>query len=238
MLVDTNIGGGKTDGSIVVDVSHRAEVQPDGQVVVTAHVTRSHRGTPGDVFTGVTNVDYMRMYVPEGAELLSATGFDSGVEQKLHEPLPGSLRDIDVAAVEDKALRDEVSGTRITREFGKTVFANWVVLPVGESRSVEVRYRLPQRLWVAEGRADWLSKLLGTGSSPYAAYQLMVQAQPGTVDRNFHHELLVPSTASLVWSQGSAGLRLQQESGSVSAQAALVGTQTYGAILYRSDVGK
>ncbi|KKW35133.1 MAG: Tetratricopeptide TPR_2 repeat protein [Candidatus Giovannonibacteria bacterium GW2011_GWA2_53_7] len=194
MLVDTNIGGGKTDGSIVVDVTHRAEVQPDGQIVETAHITRN-----------------------------------------LKESLPGALRDTDVAAVEDKALRDEISGTRITREFGKTVFANWVVLPVGESRSVEIRYRLPQRLWASASRPDWLSKLLGSNNSPYATYQLLVQAQPGTTDRRFSHELLLPSNTSIAWSQGSAGLHLQQQTGSLKADGVIIGTQTYGAIMYRDQ---
>ena len=236
MLVDTNIGGGKTDGSIAVDVAHRAEVQPDGQVIDTVRVTRTHRGTPGDPFTGVTNVDYMRLYVPEGAELLSATGFNTEVEQNLKEPLPGSLRDPDVAAVEDGALRDEVSGTRITHELGKTVFGNWVVLPVGESRTVEVRYSLPQRLWSPTARADWLGKLLGVDSSPYAVYQLVLQAQPGTIDRRVTHDLILPSAASVAWSQGSTGLLLQSEPGSLQARTTLVGTQTYGAILHRALV--
>lgn len=234
MLVDANIGGGKTDGSVAVDVEHRAEVQADGGVVDTVRVTRTHRGTPGDTFTGVTNVDYMRLYVPEGAELLSATGFDPQVEQQLKEPLPGSLRDPDVAAAEDGALRDEVSGTRITRELGKTVFGNWVVLPVGESRTVEVRYRLPQKLWSPASRADWLGKLLGAAPSPYAAYQLTVQAQPGTTDRRLTHELVPPPQASVAWSQGSAGLHVRAEAGSLSAVGTLVGTQTYGAVLHRA----
>ncbi len=236
MLVDTNIGGGKTDGSIAVDVAHRAEVQADGSIIDTVRVTRTHRGTPGDHFTGVTNVDYMRLYVPEGAELLSASGFNPEVEQQLKDPLPGSLRDPDVAAAEDKALRDEVSGTRITRELGKTAFGNWVVLPVGETRTVELRYRLPQRLWVPAARADWLGKLLGATPSPYAVYQLVLQAQPGTTDRRITHELALPAQASVAWSQGSSGLHVQAEAGSLRAVTTLVGTQTYGAILHRPVV--
>ncbi len=234
MLVDTNVGGGKTDGSVAVDVAHRAEVQADGSVVDTVRVTRTHRGTPGDPFTGVTNVDYMRLYVPEGAELLSASGFNPEVEQRLKDPLPGSLRDPDVAAAEDGALRDEVSGTRITRELGKTAFGNWVVLPVGETRTVELRYRLPQRLWAPAARADWLGKLLGATPSPYAVYQLVLQAQPGTTDRRVTHDLALPPAASVAWSQGSAGLHVQVEAGSLQAIATLVGTQTYGAILHRA----
>lgn len=236
MLADSNIGGGKTDGSIAVDVAHRAEVQADGSVVDTVRVTRTHRGTPGDPFTGVTNVDYLRLYVPEGSELLAASGFSPDVEQQLKDPLPGSLRDPDVAAAEDGALRDEVSGTRITRELGKTAFGNWVVLPVGESRTVELRYRLPRKLWAPATRADWLGKLLGASPSPYAAYQLVVQAQPGTTDRRFSHELALPDSASVAWSQGSAGLHVQAEGGRAAAGGTLVGTQAYGAILHRAQV--
>lgn len=236
MLVDTNIGGGKTDGSIAVDVAHRAEIQADGSVVDTVRVTRTHRGTPGDPFTGVTNVDYLRLYVPEGAELLSADGFSPEVEQQLKDPLPGSLRDPDVASAEDGALRDEVSGTRITRELGKTTFGNWVVLPVGETRTVELRYRLPQRLWAPAARADWLGKLLGADPSPYAVYQLVMQAQPGTSDRRVKHELVLPQSATVAWSQGSAGLHLAAAAGSLEGATTLVGTQTYGAILHRAAV--
>lgn len=232
MVTDTNIGGGKTDGSINVKIEHRAEVQVNGQVIDTLRVTRTHQGTPGDVFTGVTNVDYMRVYVPEGAELISAQGFDQNVEQNLHVPPPGSMQDSDLASTEDKALRDETSGTRIIKEFSKTVFGNWVVLPVGETRTVELRYKLPLHLWASGSTTDWLSRLLGSKSDQYSMYQLYIQPQPGTVDRQVTHELLLPTGASVTWKQGNVGQEINQtESVTPNFSTILDQDKTYGAII-------
>lgn len=233
MVADSNVGGGKTDGVIKVEINHRAEVQADGRLIDTVRITRTHRGTPGDIFTGQTNVDYVRIYVPEGAELISAAGFDSQVEARLKQPPAGAVRDSFLANTEDKAWRDEISGTRIIKEFGKTVFANWVVLPVGESRTVEIRYRLPQRLWAAGGNLDWLSRLLGAQSSQYSVYQLLIQQQPGTIDRQLTHELLVPAGNTVVWSQEPAGMNLEQQSSSLSLKGVIDSDKTYGAIISR-----
>lgn len=233
MVADSNVGGGKTDGVIKVEISHRAEVQADGRIIDTVRLTRIHNGTKGDMFTGQTNVDYVRFYVPEGAELVSATGFDSQVEEKLKNPPSGAVKDSFLASTEDKAWRDEISGTRIIKEFGKTVFANWIVLPVGENRTVEIRYRLPQRLWAAGGTLDWLSRLLGAQSNQYAVYQLLVQQQPGVIDRQLTHELLVPSGNTVAWSQGPADMTLEQQSSSLLLKGVIDSDKSYGAIISR-----
>jgi hypothetical protein len=76
MVVNTNLGGGKTDGVIDQDIQVNVQVNDDGSSVNTVTVTKTHRGMKTALFTGNNNVDYLRLYVPRGSQLLSADGFE------------------------------------------------------------------------------------------------------------------------------------------------------------------
>ena len=73
-LVRANIAGAKTDAVIKTDVKHESVVAEDGTVTDHVSVTLTHTGNKGDQFTGVRNVEYLRIYVPEGSKLVKASG--------------------------------------------------------------------------------------------------------------------------------------------------------------------
>ncbi|MEK7545997.1 MAG: DUF4012 domain-containing protein [Patescibacteria group bacterium] len=194
-VVDTNIAGGKTDGSIKADIRHETRIEETGAIVDTVTVTRTHRGKKGDLFTGIKNIDYLRLYVPKGSELLSADGFEApGAGYFLPEDdtlKPSTL----LAAVEGQAKTHESTGTRVTEESGLAVFGNWVQLEPGETRSVKISYRLPFRIQelVREPvtRFEKVRDALGAWS-PTATMKLVVRKQPGTLDRDFSSRIDLP----------------------------------------------
>lgn len=171
MVVDTNIGGGKTDGVIDETISHHVKMDAEGNLIVTVQVTRNHRGNPNDPLNGVNNLDYMRMYVPQGSEFISAQGFAEPEAIKIQPPEADTPIDPDYLAVSGDVLKDEQTGMRISTEFGKTLFANWVETKPGQSTSVTISYALPFTL---NPNGGWF------GSSDQ--YSLLIQKQPGSFD--------------------------------------------------------
>lgn len=200
MVVDTNLGGGKTDGVIEQDVQLDVEVGRDGSIVNTVTISRTHHGIQGLLFTGVNNVNYMRVYVPKGSQLISAQGFSIPDKALFDEPNATAQIDDDLHYISLTQEADPVSGTHITQEHGKTVFGNWVQTKPGTTSTVTFTYRLPDRLNVIEpqeGVWDTLQEFIGIPQTN--TYSLMLQKQPGILDRETRVSITLPETLSHVW---------------------------------------
>lgn len=193
-VTHANIGGGKSDAVIRDDLAHTASILADGSVVDTVVITRTHAGTPApsnaapsERLTGLANVDYVRMYVPRGAALLSAEGFEPPPTAAF-EPIPtDAIPDRLLLSTELAAATDVVSGARITEEFGKTAFAGWMQIPPGETRTLRFVYRLPWRLERTQ------AGLVGKGVADPQSYSLLIQKQSGTHATVRHTINLAPS---------------------------------------------
>lgn len=143
MIVDTNVGAGKSDGVIEESVSHTLDMQNDGALIVHLQIQRSHHGDKMNPFTGIRNIDYMRVYVPYGSTVLSTGGFQE-MDASLFKDSPMEYHlDTDLKNIERDERRDIAKKIATHTEFGKTVITGWVVTDVGESRTVEITYRLP-----------------------------------------------------------------------------------------------
>lgn len=191
-VVHTNLNGFKTDAVIQETIDHSAAIQADGSVLDTVRITRKHTGgnTPYDWFNRV-NSDYLRVYVPEGSELISASGQTYEFPKApLDYDALGFRRDDDVQA-EEKATKVDSGGTRISEESGKTVFGNWVYVSPGESVTVEYTYRLP-------------FKVSPQGGDP-ASYSALFQKQSGSLGSALHSELSVPDRLSAEWHSDGLG---------------------------------
>ena len=194
-VIDTNIAGGKTDAAVKEDIRHETRIEESGAIVDTVTVTRTHTGRKGELFSGIKNIDYLRLYVPQGSELLSAEGFEApgaGYFLPADDTLkPSTL----LAAVEGQPKTDAKSGTRVSEESGLSVFGNWVQLEPGETRSVKVSYRLPFRVQdlvrAPETRLEKVRQALGAWS-PTAAMKLVVRKQPGARQRTFASRIDLP----------------------------------------------
>jgi hypothetical protein len=212
-VIHTNLNGFKTDAVIRESIVHIATVQADGSVLDTVRITRKHTGgsTPYDWFNRV-NSDYLRVYVPEGSELVSASGqtYEFPKAPVDYDAL-GFRRDEDVKRDEGTTKIDK-GGTRVSVETGKTVFGNWVYVSPGESVTVEYTYKLPFR--VAPQAAD------------PASYSVLFQKQSGTEGSTLRSQLSVPDRYHADWRSDG----VEQTRSGYSFDATLSTDAYYGAV--------
>ncbi|MBI5404750.1 MAG: DUF4012 domain-containing protein [Candidatus Kerfeldbacteria bacterium] len=199
-VIDTNVGGGKTDGVIKESIVQTLTVAPDGAIRTRVDITRTHTGTIGDVFTGSRNRTYHRLYVPAGSRFISATGFEP-IPAANYRPLPaGSTADQLLRSIEGRVTVDEASGTRMNNEFGRTVFGNWTEIDPGQTKTVSIVYEPPTKL---------------TGE--LARYDLTVGRQAGARNRTYELHVLTPDNRQIAWTSdanirtGATGLNYQAE---------------------------
>ncbi len=198
MAVNTNLGGGKTDGVIEEKMDVHVSIEPDGSIVNTVTLSRTHHGIPGVVFTGVNNVDYLRLYVPKGSELLDANGFDIPDERLFETPSEEWLVDPDLEFAAVTHLKHEASATDIYEENGKTVFGNWMQTPPGSTSQVEFTYRLPFN--VLDEKNDWSDRLKSLMQIDKThPYTLTIQKQSGVLDRTTTVSVSLPENLKSVW---------------------------------------
>ncbi len=193
-IVHTNIGGGKTDLVTKEKVNYNVQIDNEGQVIVNLSIERQHTGNPNDLFEKRRNVDYLRIHVPRGSVLMTATGFTPPPDSYFRAVPPDAIIDEDLAGNEDLVAYHQASGTRITEEFGKTVFANWLSVAPGETKVIKLTYKLPIIL------------KSGTGLTDFKQYQLFMQRQPGMQPVDFTANIAYPISWRVRWQESSAQL--------------------------------
>lgn len=200
-VVNTNIAGGKTDLKIKQTIEERVEIQEDGSVINDVTIIREHTGDKREGLYGVRNVDWIRLYVPEGSELLSADGF---LAPESHFFKPQNVTAEDMPAIksgEGAAQIEPSSGTLVYNELGRTVFANWSMVDPGKTARLNFRYRLPFNVLEAGSQTDWFSKIkahLGLGR--LGKYQIIVENQAGQLPTTWKVTWSWPARWNLLWS--------------------------------------
>ena len=217
-VVNTNIAGGKSDREIKQEIIHTAEVQPDGTIIDNLTIRRLHQAIKRKPFVGVRNVNWLRIYVPPGSELLAATGFKP-VDQIFFKPAEADwLDDPDVALAQSGARTDEISQTKIYNELGKTVFANWSQVDPGETAVINIKYRLPFKLTdqptannqsLADQLIGQAVAILGSNLKNIYSYSLLLQKQPGMNSSTVISELKLSGSFKALW-QYPADLAVNQ----------------------------
>jgi hypothetical protein len=161
MPVITNIKGSKTDA--VTDTSFALDTSFDGATAIhTLTITRQHNGGGTKFgFYNKQNPAYVRILVPEGAQLVSVTGNDQPNFQPLinYGKDKSFVKDDTLVKFETSGTVNALPGVTTYKESGKTEFGFWLITDAGKSKTVSVQYRVPNAL---------------TGKT----YQLYVQKQP------------------------------------------------------------
>ena len=201
MVVDTNLGGGKTDGVIKQHVDVQVDISEDGSIINTVTIDRTHYGIRGLLFTGVNNVDYLRIYVPKGSELLTAEGFDKPDNYLFDRPEDDWVVDDDLAYASATHSSDPLSHTDITEEHGKTVFGNWVQTEPGTTSTIQFSYKLPFAIDALEPQEGFMAAAKSFLGLPQTdQYTLLIQKQPGVLERTTEVSINAPETLSAIWS--------------------------------------
>lgn len=200
-VINSNIAGQKTDRVINESISHEASVAADGSVIDTVTIVRANTAFKNEPLVGVRNVDWMRIYVPLGSTLISATGFTVPEAKFFSAPDPTWQDNSLVAATENQAVIDPLTGTHIYQESGRSVFANWTMVDPGQSVTIKLQYKLPFNLLIAPAGNDFLERLnqwLNPGQTLYP-YSLLVQKQPGAENVELSSIVVLPANLDIAW---------------------------------------
>lgn len=189
-VVHTNIGGGKTDMVIKEHIEHNSTIDSDGLIIDEVRITREHLGKEGDLFTGGKNRDFMRLYVPFGSIFLNAEGFDVPDPFYLETPEASLEYDKELAKIEGHKWIDPKSKMTINDEFGKTVFSNWIILEPGQSKTVIIRYQLPQKLILYRGDQNIFDLLFSKNTPQVGKYTLYLQKQSGSKNQTIDKSII------------------------------------------------
>lgn len=212
MVVNSNIAGGKTDGVISQSVKLNTTIRDDGTTVNSLMIKRAHYGDQEDYFQRIRNVDWIRIYVPKGAKLISASGFKNPDSNFFQEPEAKLNIDKDLAELDSGFKIDEFSGIRIYSQFGKTVFAGWSMVDAGETAAIELEYELPFKVKqsaVSDDEGNPISIINSiidkfssdsdlTAENNFCSYSLLMQKQAG-ITSQFRHFLNTPQNWQSVW---------------------------------------
>lgn len=220
-VIDTNIGGGKTDGVIDETVEHHATINTDGTVDVAVTIKRTHFGSPDDPLTATRNVDYVRVYVPKGSTLQKVEGFETIDPKRFQAPDSSLVPDETVQHIEGGAVIDAATGTWVGEEFGKTVFANWMGVAPGETAIATIAYRLPFKVQVHK---SWFS------TQP-AKYSVLFQKQPGAKTRQLVSTIAYPRNYILRWLSPDDPATTTKTSGNIITTTSLDTDKLVGLVL-------
>jgi len=185
------------------NISLVSTISDKGEIINKLTITREHTGIKREALVGVRNVNWLRVYVPAGAKLLSATGFSIPDESFFDE------RDEDAIMVtelksEAEAKIDPSSKTLIYEEEGKTVFANWTMTDPAMTSEIEITYLLPFNFYnlELENNDSWRQSIynwLSPEMTKVFPYSLLLQKQPGVIPFPFSWKMELPEDVGVFW---------------------------------------
>lgn len=148
-IIDSTIGGEKTNYVMSRSIVLRAQINEDGRVSHRLTVVRKHSGNKDDErWYRVTNRTYQRVLIPEGSQVLGSSGFTdrndptrSYSSSYLKDPLVTTLEQTIQEALGMPAID-------LYKESGKLGVAGWVFTEAGkQTKSVlDYEYRLPEQV--------------------------------------------------------------------------------------------
>ena len=199
-VVNTNIAGGKSDRDMKQKIYLDSTIRPDGSIVNELTIERQHASIRGEKFSGVRNVNWLRVYVPLGSQLISASGWRAPDSQFFEAPDSSWQVDEDIAEELATTKVDTSTNTKIYEDSNRTVFANWSMLDPGETAIIKITYKLPFALTKQAPPEKFWEKLryLVDPNETYA-YSLLVQKQPGSQKTEIYYNLDIQNGLQTIW---------------------------------------
>lgn len=201
MVVNTNIGGGKSDRKISETIEQNTQILEDGSIINTLKIVRLHTAVKNEEFSGVRNVDWLRIYVPKGSELIEDGGFQKPDSANFEKTDVTLKIDDYLKETENAATIHPLTGTKIYEEAGKTVFANWSMVDPGETAIIYLKYKLPFKLSKNNDSKlmDFIVKTLDPTAKDYYPYSILIQKQPGSENVSINSKLQLLINGRLIW---------------------------------------
>lgn len=207
-VINTNIAGGKSDKRMREIITHEVEIMPDGTIIDNVTIERIHTGSIEESYYGVRNVNWMRIYVPKGSELLHASGFRGPNPIYFEYPEDDWEKDIDLFEEEENFVIDRNNlNTKIYNEDDKTVFANWSMVDPGNSAIIRLRYKLPFKFEKKqteeeedEGKIkEIFNKFFKVEQKDLFVYSLLIQKQAGSRFTTIQTKFDLPDGFKSLW---------------------------------------
>lgn len=232
-VVHTNLAGGKTDAVIQDTFDLTVHIDEKDQTTNTLTITRKHTGEKGVPLIGVRNVDYLRVYVPLGSQLIEASGFEQPPRDLFEKPNQDWLVDEDLDASQGRFALHHDSQTEIYQESGKTVFANWVQVDPGQTVEIKLVYKTPLNIKKYElptkesSWTDWFTGATAEAPEKLRLYSLYWQKQSGV----WSPEMSVNINYPQAWEAHSKpGITAEISPGLWSAEAVMKGDSVWSVL--------
>ncbi len=191
LVVNTNIGGGKSDQFINQNIDLKSTINQDGSIINKLTIKREHFGDKMDEFGKDPNLNYVRVYVPKGSKLLKVSGQKDVPVTLFEKPDPLWDKDAYLSEISGEISVEPISKTFINNELGKTVFANWMQTDSGKSTEMIIEYQLPFKL-------RFNKKQLLRRNYDSLNHAIFVQKQSGQQNTTISVELSVPEEKTIL----------------------------------------
>jgi hypothetical protein len=207
MIVDTNIAGAKSDRFLEKNYHLETEITEEGRIINKLTIERDRENEDWGVFSGVRNVNWLRVYVPLGSRLIKAQGFTTP-DSKYFESSDLDLEKNDlIEKWEGVSEIDLNSGLRIYQEMGKTVFANWTMTDIDMVSKIEIEYELPYLIKIEEDNDG----LFNRQNIQTTNHCLLWQKQAGLKNSTINFSLENNYPAEIIWSYPDKAHSYQDE---------------------------
>ena len=144
-VVATDLSEMGDNSPVARSISKQTEITDRGEVISTVTVERKHSGD--ELPNGKQKkeiFEYVRLYVPDGSEFISANGAFATITKNGVDYTKGEFKTDQDVVFSERALRvDPESGVQIFQESGKTVFGVWIMVSSGDPASIVFKYKLP-----------------------------------------------------------------------------------------------
>jgi hypothetical protein len=127
-IVNSNLGGTKTDLSMDQRVTLSSKILSDGSVIDILKINRKNNAP-------TFNKDYMRILLPQGSQIISQSGFDN---YDYYPSQSDNMQTDPVLAKWDEGYKQ--GNLYIREESGKTEFAGWVNTQSNEEKDLTLVY--------------------------------------------------------------------------------------------------
>ncbi len=130
-------------------------------------------------------MDYLRIYVPQGSTLVSATASNLPPQELFESPKEDWMIQEALLSYQSNYQVDEASGVEIFEEAGKTVFGQWVQLDPQEVVEVKITYKVPNGVVTydvperEQSWTDWVRGKTAHSTDSVKLYHLYWQKQSG-----------------------------------------------------------
>ncbi len=199
MIINSNIAGQKTDKVMEEKVFLDTKILKDGRIINELTIAKKHTGLKNEIFTGVRNVNWLRVYVPEGSKLISASGFKTPDLEYFSYPEDEWENIPLVEEGEKRAEIDPQSKTLVYQELDKTVFANWTMTDPQKHSVIKLKYELPFKFKPLAQEQSWLKSLISKDGRESYFHSLLLQKQAGLKDFQFYSRMRAEGNWQLKW---------------------------------------